>query len=48
MRTGAEAFGLGIAQVSFVECVEKVCDKEKSVTHNSMMDETISMERVNH
>lgn len=48
MRTGAEAFGLGVTQVSFVECVEKVCNKEKSVTHNLMMDETISMERVNH
>jgi hypothetical protein len=36
MRTGAEAFGLGVTQVSFVESIEKVCNKEKSVIHNLM------------
>jgi hypothetical protein len=48
VRTGAEAFGLGVAQVSFVECIEKVCGKEKSATRILMMmtSETVSMERV--
>lgn len=48
MRTGAEAFGLGVAQVSFVECIEKVCNKEKSATRILMVfaSETVSMERV--
>lgn len=48
MRTGAEAFGLGVTQVSFVECIEKICKKDKSAIHDLMMDDTISMERVNH
>jgi hypothetical protein len=26
-RTVAETLGLGITQVSFVECIEKVCNK---------------------
>lgn len=29
MRTGAEALGLGVTQVSLVERIEKVCKKEK-------------------
>lgn len=32
MRTGAKALGLSVTQVSFVECVEKICNEEESAT----------------
>lgn len=33
MRTGAEAFGLSVTQVSFVESIEKVCNKREVSNH---------------
>lgn len=35
MRTGAEAFGLSVTQVSFVECIEKVCNTREVSNHIS-------------